>query len=251
MPAWSGAACVRCGDVLARTETAALCRACRLAPPPFVKAVAHGRYEGRLKAAIHALKYEGMYPAGGRLGQMLAGAIATLAGEAPRQLLVIPVPLHRDKYARRGFNQAQSLAGHALSSLRKSHPAWELKLAPRALTRWRATDTQAGLTPRQRRLNVRGAFAVSAPSKVARKDVLLVDDILTTGATVRAAAQALLRAGAESVWVATLARAHRYALRDDAFRHGTGADFQTADQAAAAQAQASGPADLEFKTNAD
>ncbi len=75
--------------------------------------------------------------------------------------------------------------------------------------RLRATESQAGLTPRQRRLNVRGAFEVSDPAAVAGKHILVVDDILTTGATARAAARALNRAGAESVWVATLARARR------------------------------------------
>jgi predicted amidophosphoribosyltransferase len=73
--------------------------------------------------------------------------------------------------------------------------------------RLRATESQAGLTFRQRRLNVRGAFTVSDPAFVANKHVLLIDDIFTTGATARAAAQALVRAGAASVWVATLARA--------------------------------------------
>jgi predicted amidophosphoribosyltransferase len=91
----------------------------------------------------------------------------------------------------------------------KSHPQWRLTLAASTLMRLRATESQAGLTPRQRRLNVRGAFSVSDPSKVLMQNVLLVDDILTTGATARAAAQALLNAGAASVWVATLARAQR------------------------------------------
>jgi pyrimidine operon attenuation protein/uracil phosphoribosyltransferase len=75
--------------------------------------------------------------------------------------------------------------------------------------RLRPTESQAGLTPRQRRLNVRGAFSVSTPATVAAKHILLVDDIFTTGATARAASQALLRAGAATVWVATLARARR------------------------------------------
>ena len=75
--------------------------------------------------------------------------------------------------------------------------------------RLRATETQASLTPRQRRLNVRGAFQVNDASAVRGRDVLLVDDILTTGATARAAAKALKNAGAATVWVATLARARR------------------------------------------
>jgi ComF family protein len=162
-----------------------------------------------MKAAIHALKYDRLHPAARLLGQMLAEAIAQLASEAPAEMLVVPVPLHRSKFADRGFNQARALADQALGFLRKSHPAWRLTLAPSTLMRLRPTESQAGLSPRARRLNVRGAFTVSDPGAVAMKDILLVDDILTTGATARAAALALTRAGAASVWVATLARARR------------------------------------------
>ena len=211
-PIQSDSVCGRCGDSLdspAETPGSGLCRACRLAPPPFVRAVAFGLYQGRMREAIHALKYGRLHPAASRLGRMLAAAIAQLAAEAPAEMLVVPVPLHRSKYAQRGFNQARSLAAHALAFLRKSHPEWRLELAPSTLMRLRATTSQAGLTPRQRRLNVRGAFSVSDPSIVAGKHVLIIDDIYTTGATARAAARALVRAGAESVWVATLARARR------------------------------------------
>jgi len=82
-------------------------------------------------------------------------------------------------------------------------------MAPAALMRLRATESQASLTPRERRMNVRGAFSVSDPEAVKDRHILLVDDILTTGATARAAALALKRAGAGTVWVATLARARR------------------------------------------
>ncbi|MGA2649147.1 MAG: phosphoribosyltransferase family protein [Terracidiphilus sp.] len=162
-----------------------------------------------MKAAIHALKYDHLHPVARTLGQMLALAIAQLAAEAPAEMLVIPIPLHRSKRAERGFNQARALAEHALVSLRKSHPEWRLTLAASTLMRLRATASQAGLTMRQRRLNVRGAFSVSDPALVDSKHILVVDDIYTTGATARAAAQALIRAGAASVWVATLARARR------------------------------------------
>lgn len=189
--------------------SAALCRACRLAPPPFVRAVAFGLYDGRMRDAIHALKYDGLRQAAQRLGRMLATAIAQLADEAPAEMLVVPVPLHRSKSALRGFNQARALARAALAGLRRSHPAWRLTLAPDTLMRLRATESQAGLTPRQRRINVRGAFSVAAPAAVDGKHILLIDDIFTTGATARACARALKRAGAASVWVATLARARR------------------------------------------
>ena len=208
----SEAACGRCGDAVDALGAAAvppLCRACRLAPPPFTRAVAWGVYAGRMREAIHALKYNGLHPAARRLGAMLAEAIAQLAGEAPAAMLVVPVPLHRSKYAQRGFNQARSLAQAALRELHRQYPQWKLELAPAALMRLRATESQAGLTPRQRRMNVRGAFSVADQAAVKDRHVLLVDDILTTGATARAAAQTLKRAGAASVWIATLARAQR------------------------------------------
>ena len=162
-----------------------------------------------MRDAIHALKYDRLHSAARQLGRLLAEAIAQLAAEAPAEMLVIPVPLHRSKYAQRGFNQSRSLAVAALEFLQASHPLWRLTLAPSTLMRLRATESQAGLAPRERRINVRGAFSVSDPSKVTARNILLVDDILTTGATARAAAQTLLNAGAASVWVATLARAQR------------------------------------------
>ena len=203
--------CQRCGDTLDQpgTEYGYLCRTCRLAPPPFARAVAYGPYEGRMRDAIHALKYDGMRPAAMGLGRALAIAIAQLAATAPADLLAVPVPLHRSKSSARGFNQARLLASEALAALRRTHPEWHLTLAADTLLRQRSTGTQAGLTPRQRRINVRGAFRVADNSTVAGRHILLIDDILTTGATARAAAQALLKAGAETVWVATLARARR------------------------------------------
>lgn len=211
-PRESGAVCVRCGDSLAAPDSpqfSEFCRTCRLVPPPFERAVAYGVYQDRLREAVHALKYDGLHPVARGLGRMLALAVARLAGEAPLEMLVVPVPLHRSKYSQRGFNQARLLAREALRSLRKSHPGWRLTLAPGTLMRLRVTAGQAGLTPRQRRVNVRGAFSVADAAAVAGRHVLLIDDIMTTGATARAASQALLRAGAESVWVATLARARR------------------------------------------
>jgi ComF family protein len=162
-----------------------------------------------MKDAIHALKYDGLHPAARNLGLMLAQAIAQLAADGPQDMLVLPVPLHRSKHAERGFNQARVLAEEALAHLRKSHPHWRLTLASTTLLRLRATASQAGLTARGRRINVRGAFKVSDPAAIASRHILLIDDIMTTGATARAAALALIRAGAASVRVATLARARR------------------------------------------
>ena len=204
----SGHACQRCGDTL-DSASREFCRACSLAPPPFERAVSSHLYRGRMRDAIHALKYGRISPAAKNLGRMLAAAIAQLHGEAPDNLLVVPVPLHRRRHSQRGFNQTRLLARFALASLKRTHPGWKLTLAPRTLIRTRNTESQANLTNRQRRINVRAAFRVTAPEAISGKHILLVDDILTTGATARAAASALKRAGAETVWVATLARARR------------------------------------------
>ena len=235
----SGPQCVRCGDALdapsppmSQVSTpkvdesgTQLCRLCRLAPPPFVRAVAYGPYENRMRDAIHALKYDRLNGAARELGALLAAAIRQLAAQAHTEMLVIPVPLHRVKHAQRGFNQARSLAQHAIASLRKTHPSWRLALASSTLMRHRSTASQAGLTPRQRRQNVRGAFGVSDPSAVEGRHILLIDDIYTTGATARAASQALIKAGAATVWVATLARARRIYQN----RRGSSAMFQDAE----------------------
>ncbi|MGA3102666.1 MAG: ComF family protein [Terracidiphilus sp.] len=174
-----------------------------------MRTVAFGLYHGRMKAAIHAFKYDRLQPAARGLGRMLAQAIAQLAGGAPDEMLVVPVPLYRTKQTERGFNQARALAESALGFMRKSHPQWRLTLASGTLMRLRPTASQAGLTSHQRGINVRGAFSVSDPAAVDAKNILLIDDILTTGATAREVAKALVKAGAASVWVATLARARR------------------------------------------
>jgi ComF family protein len=140
---------------------------------------------------------------------MLAAAIAPLRRDEPGPLLVVPIPLHGQRQKRRGFNQAEEIARQAVKTLRVAEPGWKLQLASHALLRLRNTPEQAGQTARQRRINLRGAFQASSPSALEGRPILLIDDVMTTGATVRAAAAALHRAGAGAVWVATVARAMR------------------------------------------
>ena len=123
------------------------------------------------------------------------------------ETVVTAVPLYRSKARERGFNQAELLAAGALRELRRSHPQLRLRAAHTVLARVKQTESQFGLNPRQRRENLRGAFAVPDPALVAGRDVLLVDDIYTTGATARACASSLRRAGAGRIFFASVSRA--------------------------------------------
>lgn len=140
----------------------------------------------------------------GRRASLVRHLADLLADEAPRYLPIqdwdalVPVPLHWWRQWRRGFNQAELLA-------RVVGRRYELPVLGRVLRRVRATPPQQG-DPETRRQNVREAFHVRAPARVAGKRLLLVDDVFTTGATANACARALLRAGAADVGVLTLAR---------------------------------------------
>jgi ComF family protein len=122
-----------------------------------------------------------------------------LAERASRPDAILPIPLHRARLARRGYNQALELARPIASLL-------GLAVLPRALVRTRDTAPQTELDADARRRNLRGAFTAEADA-IAGRRVLLVDDVVTTGATVREAAATLIRAGAASVAVAAAARA--------------------------------------------
>ena len=135
---------------------------------------------------------------------MLTEVIASMASNfAASDVLVIPVPLHVRKLRERGFNQSELIAKAAL----KLNPAGErLTLAPKALERRRETRSQIGLSSHQRRENMRGAFAVTDSDQVYGHEILLVDDVLTTGTTASECARVLRRSGASKIWVATVAR---------------------------------------------
>lgn len=185
-----------------------LCPECAFEVPGYERAVAYGSYTGGLRELIHLLKYEQIRPAANVLGRMLADAARTL--ELIGEVTVIPVPLHASKLKLRGFNQSELIARAALPLLqRQGETAYTLEAV--AMKRRRETPSQVGMTRDQRAENLRGAFAVTVPAMVRDKQVLLADDVLTTGATVNECTRVLKRAGAKRVWVATVARAVRVA----------------------------------------
>ena len=182
----------------------ALCGLCERVQPPFQKALAYGSYDGGLRDLIHLLKYQQVRPAAGVLGRMLAEVIEKLEAGIPEGVIaVVPVPLHARKQAQRGFNQAELIARIALKHLVRPQ---RFQLCAGVLERRRETVSQIGLTGHQRRENLRGAFAVPNPGTMAGRQVVLVDDVFTTGTTVSECARVLRRAGAVGVWVATVAR---------------------------------------------
>ena len=188
-----------------------VCTPCRVVPPPFVQAVAHGVYEEALREMIHLLKYEGVESLAKPLGALLAGAVLTLdeSGLGSGEVLVVAVPLFPANVRQRGYNQSILLADEAVARLKRLRPGWKIATAHKVLRRVKATASQFSLSTRGRRRNLVGAFKVQDENSLLDRDVLLIDDIYTTGATARACAKVLVRAGARRVWVATLARAQR------------------------------------------
>ena len=180
------------------------CGLCQRLHPPFEKAVAYGSYDGGLRDLIHLLKYQQVRPAAAVLGRMLAEVVTGLENAMPPgTIAVVAVPLHLRKRAQRGFNQSDLIARAALKQLARPERFQELT---NVLIRRRETDSQIGLTRHQRRESLRGAFAVVDPERLTKRDVLLVDDVFTTGTTVSECARVLRRSGANRVWVATVAR---------------------------------------------
>ena len=188
-----------------------VCRECESAPPDFERAVHYATYRGELRTLLRLLKFHHIPAVAKLLGGRMAETVLKLEGSASDDLLVVAVPLFARAQRRRGFNQSILLASAAVKRLRTLRPAWKLTEAHDVLRRQRTTASSYELSRRGRRRNLAGAFAASAA--VQGREVLLIDDILTTGATARECARVLRRAGAAKVWVATLARSQKGALR--------------------------------------
>lgn len=190
--------CLRCGLIVGvSSDPTTLCLDCRVAPPPWEGVFFYGPYEGRLKALVLRFKFQAQLGLGEVLHGLLRRSLEFRA--APAHDLIVPVPLHPRRLRGRGFNQSLELARGLVGRQYG-------RLEPHALVRVRDTPPQHTLPRSGRMRNLSGAF-LAAPDRVQGRSVLLVDDILTTGATVRAAAKELKRCGATCVNLLVLARA--------------------------------------------
>lgn len=182
-------------------DSETLCGACLRERPAYARARAALRYDDASRGLIIAFKHADRTDAAPALGRWLAHAGAELLQDAD---VIAPVPLHRWRLFRRRYNQAALLASHVARAAGKP-------LCHDLLIRKRATPTQGRMSAAQRRENVAGAFAVMPRHRTGLEGrrVLLIDDVLTTGATAGACARALLAGGADSVDLLTLARVVR------------------------------------------
>jgi ComF family protein len=175
---------------------AAACGACLQHPPAFDRAFAAFAYRAPVVHLIHGLKYAGKLSNASLLGRLFAIRLQQAGAEPPDVLL--PVPLHVNRLRERGFNQSLELA-------RPLARAFGVPLDKTGVARVRETVAQAGLDLPERKKNLRGAF--EARKSYEGLKVAIVDDVMTTGATVQTLSQALRKAGAKSVHVWVLARA--------------------------------------------
>jgi ComF family protein len=193
--------CERCAIALPRTAALATCAACEAQPPAFRRVVCAGDYGFPWDRLVAGLKYGHRVEWAGALAERVVAAAARPGPLPAAGAVVVPVPLAPRRLRERGFNQAWEIARRVARSLR-------LEAAPGWLLRPRDAAPQAGLARHERLANLRGAFAVTAAGHrgLVGRDVILVDDVLTTGATAQAAALALRAAGAGGVEVWVVAR---------------------------------------------
>lgn len=195
--------CSRCGRFpgrgaafLAAGGAGGLCFECRKREWPFVMARAAGPHEGILKDAVHRFKYAGQRGLAGHL----AGLMFRVVQDEPQFAgvdLVVPVPLAGEKLRSRGFNQAALLAGKLGALL-------QIEVDGRSLAKAFETPPQAGLSRLARESNLKGTFKVKNNKKICGRNILLIDDVFTTGSTMSAAASALASAGAKLVFGLTV-----------------------------------------------
>ena len=197
--------CPLCGDLSPwPLAPKSLCRNCLTHTPPWDSALFHGPYEGLLRTMLLDHKFSGVLSLGYALGRLLARhpSLNALLFDT-----IIPVPLHPQRLQQRGYNQSLEIAKGLHSCFRHQN----IKLYAHHLQRALPTRPQMGLSHTERQKNVRGVFTLTKPC--ANRHILLIDDVYTTGSTLRECATVLKKNGAASVHIATLARTRRQRLK--------------------------------------
>lgn len=192
--------CRRCGKFL--NHGGDLCTECQTVSPPFFMARSVGPYEGDYRKAIKIYKFLERRGMAVKMGSMMAQKVKETSEFWPIDVAV-PVPMSSSGIRKRGYNQSELLSARICKLL-------SIKHRPRALVRIKDTPPQRELSRQEREKNLLNAFAVNDPRCIAGKNVLLVDDVYTTGSTVRECTQTLLSAGARQVCVIAWASGKGY-----------------------------------------
>lgn len=197
LPFIEGRTCRLCSKPVSEALESDICLDCRGERPKFSELRAFLFYDEEVRTLVHALKFQGRHSVASAMAEMVAGRAD------PSWFLcdgLVPVPLHPSRLAERGYNQAELLA-HGLAR------RFGLRVFPSVLVRTKATRPQSSLAGSERAENVHGAFRLTrAARRLEGKSVILVDDVVTTGETVRAAAKELAKAGLADLRVFALAR---------------------------------------------
>ena len=192
---YEGPKCGKCGLPL-DSDSSITCGECIKDEPAYKSVRTFGLYKGPLRKAINLFKYHNMK----RLSKPLSAMILRI--EIPQVDAVIPIPLYKDRLRQREFNQSALLAKYTAKSTGTS-------LLVDCLVKVKDTMPQVGLSSRERRRNIRNAFGVEKKELIKGKVILLMDDVITTGATVRECSKVLKKAGAVNIYVMALAQGTR------------------------------------------
>jgi ComF family protein len=194
---YAGPQCRVCGTPLV-SPVSITCEKCLKNPPPFTKARFYGRFEGVLREAIHQFKYYGKKRLAVSLAPLIATSLEGSVEEIDDKTLLTPAPIHVNRLRERQYNQSALLAYECAKLT-------GIPLVVDACIRIRETRPQVELSRIERELNVKDAFAVDNPAMVQDKKVILIDDVITTYATVKECSKALKMAGAVEITIITLA----------------------------------------------
>ncbi|MFM8467446.1 MAG: ComF family protein [Oxalobacteraceae bacterium] len=189
--------CTQCGlTLMSSAPTETICGACQSEPPAFDQTLVVTDYAPPIDSLVQDLKFRAQLPLASAFGHMLIRAAGASFQAAD---VLLPVPLSRERLAQRGFNQAVEIA-------RPLARAWHKPLIIDSCVRTRDTSAQAALSLTQRRVNMRGAFAVRDRRVIDHRHIVVIDDVMTTGHTLRELAACLKRHGAARVSNLVLAR---------------------------------------------